>query len=131
MSELELEAANPAGGLLGFGTPAPWDELEPFNIYSNKLEAGRVIKTGPGRLFNLTIYNSNAAAQFFLLFDAAAIPANGTSACTVLKVATVASQLFNWNPGRTFLTGIVVVNSSTEPTLTIGAADSFYDAQYL
>jgi hypothetical protein len=131
VSELELDPDRGLASLYGPGTPAPWEQLEPLNKWTNALAASLVVKTGPGRLYNLTVFNSNAAAQFILLFDAVALPANGTAACTVLKVATVASQVFNWNPGRVFLTGIVVVNSSTEPTLTVGAADCFYDAQFL
>jgi len=59
------------------------------------------------------------------------VPANGAVPVAVFTVATVANLAVNWIPGRTFRRGIVICNSSTGPTLTIGAADCFFDAQYV
>lgn len=103
----------------------------PANKHSNAYAASLVVKTGPGILYGFTVYNSNAAAQFILVFDAAAVPANGAIPAVVLTAATVANLGANWIPGRAFQVGCVLVNSSTGPTLTIGAADCFWDAQYV
>lgn len=117
--------------LLGWGTPDKHTTLEPLNIHSNAYGASLVVKTGPGIFYGFTVYNSAAAAQFIQWFDAATLPADGAIPAGFITVATVASAGVNWLPGRTFLTGIVICNSSTGPTKTIGAADCFFDAQFL
>jgi hypothetical protein len=117
--------------LLGWGTPGEDEALEPLNATSPRLEASRVIKTGPGILFGFTVTNTNASAQFVQIFDAATLPADG--AVPILsKSATAADATgFNWIPGRTFLVGCIICNSSTQATKTIGAADCIFDCQFL
>ena len=127
------------GALDYYGAPSEREHIDgermggmlPANNSSNVYEASRLIKGGEGVLLGFTVYNSNAAAQFILLFDAAQVPANGAVPVAVFTVATVANLAVNWIPGRTFRRGIVICNSSTGPTLTIGAADCFFDAQYV
>jgi hypothetical protein len=104
----------------------------PLNVSSQAYEASRVVKSGAGRLFGFTVYNSAVAAQFIQLFDAQALPADGAVPVAVFKVATVANLAVFWGDwGRFFNRGIVICNSSTGPTKTIGSADCFFDAQYL
>jgi hypothetical protein len=116
--------------LLGFGTPHRGEYLEPLNKHSNAYAASIVVKSGPGILYGFTVYNSGAA-QFILVFDAATLPADGVAPALVLAAGATANLGANWIPGRTFQTGIVLCNSSTGPTKTIGAADCYFDAQYL
>lgn len=104
----------------------------PANNHSNGYESARVALAGAGYLLSVTIYNSNAAAQFVQLHDAASVPANGAAPAVVASVGAASSaQLFWQPPGRLFLRGIVICNSSTGPTLTAGAADCFFDVQTL
>lgn len=105
----------------------------PLNSSSPKLEAFRVVKQGAGTLFGFTVFNSNVAAQFIQLHDTnTSPPANGTAPVFVISVPTITSQGIAWViPGRFFTRGILIVNSSTVATLTIGAADCFFDAQYI
>ena len=117
--------------LLGWGTPPDYMALEPLNIHSNVYEASRVVKTGPGILYGFTVYNSKSSAQFVQLFDAGTLPADGAIPVWTATVAATSNLGVNWLPGRTFTTGIILCNSSTGPTKTIGAADCFFDAQYL
>lgn len=100
------------------------------NATSAAYENSRVIKNAPGTLFNLTGYNSKASAQFIQVFDAAALPAD--TAVPVMVITVPASSNFSFPlplAGRIFNAGIVVCNSSTGPTKTIGLADCWFDAQ--
>lgn len=106
-------------------------ELGPSNYASRALEASAVVKTGDGILFGFTVTNTNVAAQFVLLFDATARPGNGAVPIIGKLVAGGDAVGFNWFPGRTCFAGIVLCNSSTQGSLTIGAADCLFDAQYL
>jgi hypothetical protein len=104
----------------------------PLNVSSQAAEASHIIKSGAGRLFGFTVYNSNVGAQFIQLHDAQTLPADGAVPVFVCKVATVVDKGVFWGDwGRFFDRGIVICNSSTFATKTIGAADCFFDAQYL
>src|SRR5437764_1500673 len=105
------------------------DEL-PLNATSRALESSRAVLAGPGRVFGFTVYNSGAA-QFILVFDRSQPPSAGQTADAVFTVAATAGLGVNWIPGRWFREGCVLCNSTTEPTLTAGAADCFFDAQYV
>ena len=121
----------PDSPLVGWGTPPDYIALEPLNNASPRLEASRVIKTGPGILYGFTVTNTKASAQFVQVFDASLLPADGAVPILAMSVAASTAIGFNWLPGRTFLTGIVVCNSSTQATKTIGSADCLFDAQFL
>ena len=91
-----------------------------------------VVKNTSGTLFGFTGYNSKASAQFIQVFDAAILPAD--AAVPTLTFTAAASSNFSIDfgvRGRQFLNGIVICNSSTGPTKTIGSADIFVDAQYV
>ena len=102
----------------------------PTNYYRPALAASIVL---PGHLlvYGFTVYNSNAAAQFVLMFDANALPADTAVPIFPLNAATKTLAGVSWTPqGREFLEGLVLCNSSTDTTKTIGAADCFFDVQY-
>lgn len=96
---------------------------------STAYEASRILKSGPGTLLSLTGYNSKGSAQFIQLHNSATVPADTAVPIAVLTVATVGNFAFTLPPGGIpFSTGIVVCNSSTGPTKTIGSADTFFTA---
>lgn len=108
----------------------------PLNARSNAYENAQRIKSGAGLLFGFSAYSSLATAQFIQLHDSQAAPATGAVPEAVFPIngAAVAtgdylavSYIF---PGRFFQRGIWVVNSTTGPTYTAGAADTFFDAQF-
>jgi hypothetical protein len=102
------------------------------NASSVAYEASHIIKAAPGKLFGLTIYNSKATAQFIQLHDAAALPIDTAIPVVLIYAQATSSVSFDLGIfGRNFTNGIVVCNSSTGPTKTIGAADLFIDAQYI
>lgn len=117
--------------LLGWGTPSGVDALEPLNCASPRLEASRVVKSGPGVLYGLAVTNTKASAQYVQVFDAATVPADTAVPLLAASVPAGDALGLTWLPGRTFLTGIVVCNSSTQGTKTIGSADCLFDAQFL
>ena len=114
--------------ILGPGTTA---NNSPSNATSTAYEASRVVKASAGTLFGLTLHNSLATTQFVQFHNAAALPADG--AIPVVVIAVPANTTMSWdsNPfGRYFTVGIVICNSTTGPTKTIGAANLWVDAQY-
>lgn len=117
--------------LAGWGTPGDDETQLPLNIHSPGYQIGLQVKTGPGYLFGFTAYSSNAAAQWIQVFDLASAPATGAVPVVIFKVPTVSHIGVNWVPARTFLTGIWIGNSTTGPTYTAGAADTFFDVQFL
>lgn len=104
----------------------------PTNIDSAAYENSHIIKAAPGNLLSLYGYSSLAGAQFIQVFDAIAVPAD--TAVPKLLFGLAAAGNFNFPLpiyGRAFTTGIVVCNSTTGPTKTIGAANCWFDAEFI
>lgn len=119
---------NPGAGALG--TP-----LLPMNTWTPlAYEAQRLIAAAGARLYGISGYSSRTSGQFILLFDAQSFPSNGAQAVFVMTVGAVSNFNQSWgtgrNGGRAFQRGIVICNSSTAPTLTLGSNDCFFDAQW-
>jgi hypothetical protein len=113
------------------GVHLPVGYQEPTNATTNAYAKSILVSSSESRLFGFSGYNSGAA-QFVLVFDATALPADGAAPDMVIPVA--ATSLFSayfGSVGRWMYQGIVLCNSSTGPTLTIGAADCWFDVQYL
>lgn len=112
----------------------PMFELElaqiPLNAYTNAKQASFIV---PGNLlvYGWTVYNTKAANQFLNVFAASALPADGAVPLFSWVLAANSGITFSWAPnGRRFHAGLVLCNSSTDATKTIGAADCFFDVQY-
>jgi hypothetical protein len=106
------------------------DSPGPLNFNVGGLRTNIVV---PGRLvvYGWTVYNTKASAQFLNVFDANALPAD--AAVPLFSFALAANQGvgFGFQPnGRQFQTGLVLCNSSTDATKTIGSADCFFDVQF-
>lgn len=102
----------------------------PLNKSSNALASSLVAFTGYCYLISFTVLNTNVAAQFIQLHDARDVPANGAIPAVVFTVAASSNLTIAYTmPGRKFLAGLVLCNSSTAATKTGGAADCFYDVQ--
>lgn len=101
-------------------------------VRSAALEASKVLKAGAGRLHTLAVFNSKASAQFILLMNAAAVPADGAVALLYPPIPVAAGALVHLDLPKPLVasTGIAVCNSSTGSfTKTLGAADCVFYAQ--
>jgi len=103
----------------------------PGNSPSRAVEASRLVARGPRILYGITVSNTKASAQFFQLFDSDSVPADGAVPLLSKSVPAGDAVGIQWLPGRTFQVGIVVCNSSTSATKTIGSADCLFDVQYV
>jgi len=97
---------------------------------SSTYEASKVVKAGAGTLFNLSGYNSGPA-QWLQLYNSTTLPANGVAPILLLAVPAQSTFSFDWTKGIPCSTGIVIGNSSTGPTKTIGSADCYFTASYV
>jgi len=96
---------------------------------SAALEASTVSKAAAGSIYSVSGYNSGAA-QFIQIHDAASLPAD--TAVPEISFKVPAATNFSWTEasGRAMATGIVVCNSSTQATKTIGSADVWFNVTY-
>lgn len=122
----DVDAGRLARALLGDDTAR-----EPNNYASRKLENSAVVKTGDGWLYGFTITNTKASAQFVQVFDAPAVPADGQVPVIAKSVPAGDAVGFSWLPPRRFESGLIICNSSTQGSKTIGSADCLFDAQYI
>ena len=97
---------------------------------STAYEASNVIKGSAGTLYSLTGYNSGPA-QFLQVHNSATLPANGVAPVLLIAIPAQSTFAFEWKLGIPLSTGIVVSNSSTGPTKTIGSADCYFTATYV
>ncbi|MCP5246167.1 MAG: hypothetical protein H6937_09540 [Burkholderiales bacterium] len=103
------------------------------NVNSGGAADSMVIAATKAKLIRLTIFNAKASSQYIHIFDAASLPANGaTPDYPPMYVGTKQTVIVEFNDfGRNFDNGIVVCNSSTEATKTIGSEDCWFDAQVM
>lgn len=101
-----------------------------INKTSTALEASRVLCAGPAILMGLLVHNTSASAQYIQIHNVDALPANGAAPEVIFIIEAGKTQSIDYSPhGRFFQTGMVVCNSSTVATKTIGSADCWFDAQ--
>lgn len=102
----------------------------PLNATTTAYAASLVVKASPGNLWGISGYNSGAA-QFIQIHDAAALPADTAVPKVIFYVPATSNFNFSADKfGRRFENGIVICNSSTGPTKTIGSATLWLDVQY-
>jgi len=101
----------------------------PNRTSSTALEASHIIRATPGTLLSLTGYNSKGSAQFIQIHNSATLPADAAVPIAVITAAATSNFAFTIPiHGLPCSTGIVVCNSSTSSTKTIGSADIFITA---
>lgn len=104
----------------------------PLNKHSNVYTNAMQVKSGNGKLFGFSGYNSKATSQFIQCFDLTAAPGSGAVPFFILNVSGSSNFSADWtNIGRPFRSGLWIVNSSTGPTQTAGSADCWFDVQFI
>jgi hypothetical protein len=92
--------------------------------------ASLVISASPAKLHRVTIFNNAGTALFVQLHDAASLPADTAVPKAIIRIATASSFVWDFgDSGRIFNTGIVICNSTSGATKTIGGAECWFDAQ--
>lgn len=109
--------------------PATGAVVGASRVNSTAYEASRVIKASGGTLISLSGYNSRTTNQFIQLFNSTSLPADGVAPVAVFIAYSQTNFSYDVPiTGTPFTTGIVVSNSTTGPTKTIGAADCYFTA---
>lgn len=103
----------------------------PKNATTTAYAASLVVKASAGTLYTITGYSSRTSAQWIQVHNAASLPGDASVPVLIFKVPGDGNFSFDLSPnGRSFTDGIVVCNSTTGPTKTIGSADCWFDVQY-
>jgi hypothetical protein len=98
-------------------------------VVSAAAEGSHVLKASPGALLSVYAYNSGAAG-FLMVFNATALPSNGTVTpieCVPIGSSSYVSLNFAPRPPEWYSTGIVAAISTTGCfTLTAGSGAFFH-----
>jgi len=102
----------------------------PDNYAPNVLRASFVV---PGSIvvYGFVFYSTKGSAQYLNVFDAGSLPADGAVPLWSWNIAANTGVGVAYQPnGRWFKSGLVLCNSSTDATKTIGSADCLCDVQF-
>jgi len=94
--------------------------------------ASLIVADREATLKGVTGYNSKTSSQFIQLHDSATLPAESSAPKITFVVGAASNFSLDFgDDGRPFNNGIVICNSSTGATKTIGSADCWFDAQLI
>lgn len=122
---------NPGDGSSVWYFVAKLIEASASNATTTALAASLVVKASAGVLLGFQGVNTSASPQYIQVHDAASLPADTAVPKMLITVPAGENFSLDLGRGRVFTTGIVICNSSTAATKTIGSADCWIDAQYL
>lgn len=105
--------------------------VEPSNINTTALAASLVVKASAGTLYEVRGHNDLVSSQYILVHDAASLPADTAVPEDVILVPGDSNFSITYPQGKSFGTGIVVCNSSTLATKTIGTTNCWFSCEFL
>lgn len=106
-------------------------DLGALRASSTAYAASLVVKASAGTLLSIIGYNSKVTSQFIQVHNTTSVPADAVA--PILTILVPATTNFSFDvplSGIPCTTGIVVCNSSTGATKTIGSADCYFTAVY-
>jgi hypothetical protein len=104
---------------------------QPQSASSVALASSIVAVSGQCWLYGVQVNNTKASVQFILLFDNDRVPASGSvPVASFTAAASTNLGIYYGSIGRYMQRGIVLVNSSTSATFTVGSADCYFDVQF-
>lgn len=122
-----------ASGALLVNTSGASSAVSRFNTAGDA--ASIIVKASPGQLLQIDGHSpsSNVGDRFLHIFDAIAVPPNGTVPdYNPLPVSPGGTVAFFWGDvGLPLVTGIVVAVSTTRTTLTLAGADMWISGRFL
>lgn len=127
----ELIVAGPGGGgaiVVEFEPPSSYDSIGP-----GALASAGVITAGPATLLDLNVYNASTALRYVQLFDAGAVPVDGTPPATIpIAVPGLSHGYLSFanGQGRDFAAGISWANSSTLLLKSLAGPELIINAQF-
>lgn len=109
---------------------------DPYSLYSPLSDASAVLQnshliTGQLRVYGFSVYSSLTSPQYIQMFDATTVPADSAIALQNFNIpASNVLGVYFGPMGRIFRRGLVLCNSTTDTSKTIGAANCLFDVQY-
>lgn len=103
-------------------------------VRSTALEASHVLKASAGKLVQLTINNTAASTQYYLLMNSATVPGNGAVTLLFPPIPVAANTIcvIDFPTPLVASTGIAICNGPNNSfTKAIGSADSIFYAQVI
>lgn len=102
------------------------------NATTTAYAASLVVSAVGATVFGITGHNSKITDQYIQIHDSPSLPADSAiPKVTILVPASSSFAMEFGNLGRLCSSGIVICNSSTAQTKTIGSADCWFDVQYV
>lgn len=113
-------------------TPTAAAGLAPNNASTTAYANNLLVKNSAGTLYGIGGHNSGPV-QFLQLFDASSIPGAGSVPVgPVVRIPATDNFSIDFGGyGMKFNNGIIIANSTTGPTRTAGAADTWIAARFL
>ena len=105
------------------------DEIYNTVVAADALANSAVVCAVPAWLYTIFVTNTGPD-QFLQLFNATTLPADGAKPLICIQMIGGYAGSLDVPVGRPFTTGIVVCNSTTQATKTIGADDCYFDVTF-
>lgn len=102
----------------------------PETYESDAAENAALVRNADGVLLSLSGFSNLGSAQYIMVFDSNTQPGNGAVPKRIKKVAATDTFEVDFGRGVRVENGIWVCNSTTAPTLTLGAADCLFHATH-